>query len=311
VDCVLNAAVGVPAGIGALTSAFPARYGARIWLCLAALAQVTRAGLGQGVIFYVIQIITLILLALAANTSSGGLPVLASLVAEDNFLPHVFYLKAERQVHRYGVGVPAVFAAVLTFAAIIIELVSKFTEGAWIVVIVIPLLIAAFMGIHRTYHQIGQLLGLGTIPPPPDRQEATIVVPVSGLSRLTEESITAALALGDQVTAVYICYGDQEDESTQRFKQAWDQWDHQIPLVTLFSPHRSLGEPIVSYLRQQEQHDPHRRLVVLISELEPMRPWQWILHNQRGLVLDRAIRNGTDNVVICRMRFRPTTWSAN
>jgi amino acid transporter len=330
------------------------------------LAQVTRAGLGQGVIFYAIQIITLILLALAANTSFGGLPVLASLVAEDNFLPHLFYLKAERQVHRYGVGVLAVFAAVLlivsrgdtqalvplfaigvfvgftlsqvgmvrhwteqrqdgwwwratingvgavlTFAAIIIELVSKFTEGAWIVVIVIPLLIAAFMGIHRTYHQIGQLLGLGTIPPPPHRQEATIVVPVSGLSRLTEEAITAALALGDRVTAVYICYGDQEDEPTRRFKQAWDQWDPQIPLVTLFSPHRSLGEPIVSYLRQQEQHDPHRRLVVLIAELEPMRPWQWILHNQRGLVLDRAIRNGTDNVVICRMRFRPTTWSAN
>jgi amino acid transporter len=326
------------------------------------LAQVTRAGLGQGVLFYAIQIITLILLALAANTSFGGLPVLASLVAEDNFLPHLFYLKAERQVHRYGVGVLAVFAAVLlivsrgntqalvplfaigvfvgftlsqagmvgqrqdgwwwraiingvgavlTFAAIIIELVSKFTEGAWIVVIVIPLLVAAFMGIHRTYHQIGQLLGLGTIPPPPHRQEATIVVPVSGLSRLTEEAVTAALALGDQVTAVYICYGDEEDDRTRQFKQAWYQWDHQVPLVTLFSPHRSLGEPIVNYLRQLEQQDPHRRLVVLISELEPMRRWQWILHNQRGLVLDRAIRNGTDHVVICRMRFRPTTWSAN
>jgi amino acid transporter len=77
------------------------------------LAQVTRAGFGQGAIFYIIQIVTLILLALAANTSFGGLPVLASLLAEDNFLPHLFYLKAERQVHRYGVGVLAVFAAVL------------------------------------------------------------------------------------------------------------------------------------------------------------------------------------------------------
>ena len=67
----------------------------------------------------------------------------------------------------------------------------------------------------------------------------------------------------------------------------------------------------MNYLRQQEQQDPHRRLVVLISELEPMRRWQWILHNQRGLVLDRAIRNGTGNVVTCRMRLRPTTWSAS
>jgi hypothetical protein len=137
------------------------------------------------------------------------------------------------------------------------------------------------------------------------------VVPVSGLSRLTAESITAALALGDQVTAIYVCYGDEEDEQTRRFRQAWEQWDHKVPLVTLYSPHRSLGEPIVDYLYQLEQRGDGRRLVVLISELEPMRPWQWILHNQRGLVLDRAIRNGTDNVVICRMRFRPTTWSAN
>jgi hypothetical protein len=167
------------------------------------------------------------------------------------------------------------------------------------------------MAIHRAYHQIGQLLGLGTLPPPPHRQEATIVVPVSGLSRLTEEAITAALALGDRVTAVYVCYGDEEDERTERIKRAWAEWDHEVPLVTLYSPHRSLGAPIVSYLRQLEQQQPGRRLVVLISELEPTRAWQWILHNQRGLVLDRAIRNGTDNVVICRMRFRPTTWSAN
>jgi hypothetical protein len=68
---------------------------------------------------------------------------------------------------------------------------------------------------------------------------------------------------------------------------------------------------MVNYLRQLERENHGRRLVVLIAELEPMRPWQWILHNQRGVVLDRAIRRGTDNVVICRMRFRPTTWSAN
>jgi amino acid transporter len=77
------------------------------------LAELTKIGVGGGALFYIIQIITLILLVLAANTSFGGLPVLASIVAEDNFLPHFFHLKAERQVHRYGVGVLAVFAAVL------------------------------------------------------------------------------------------------------------------------------------------------------------------------------------------------------
>jgi amino acid transporter len=77
------------------------------------LAELTKIGVGGGALFYIIQIITLILLVLAANTSFGGLPVLASIVAQDNFLPHFFHLKAERQVHRYGVGVLAVFAAIL------------------------------------------------------------------------------------------------------------------------------------------------------------------------------------------------------
>jgi amino acid transporter len=77
------------------------------------LAELTKIGVGGGALFYIIQIVTLVLLVLAANTSFGGLPVLASIVAEDNYLPHFFHLKAERQVHRYGVGVLAVAAAVL------------------------------------------------------------------------------------------------------------------------------------------------------------------------------------------------------
>ena len=77
------------------------------------LAQLTQASLGHNFVFYAIQLITTVLLALAANTSFGGLPVLASLLATDNFLPHLFFLRAQRQVHRYGVVVLAIFAAIL------------------------------------------------------------------------------------------------------------------------------------------------------------------------------------------------------
>jgi hypothetical protein len=331
------------------------------------LAELTKIGVGGGALFYIIQIITLILLVLAANTSFGGLPVLASIVAEDNFLPHFFHLKAERQVHRYGVGVLAVFAAillivsrgdtqaliplfaigvfvgftlaqtgmvrhwhaehkpgwmrraainglgaVLTFAAIIIELVAKFTAGAWVIVLVIPLLIAGFVTVHRAYVRIGAVLGIGQIPPLPQRENSLVVVPVAGLSRLTQEALSAATSLGDQVTAVYVRYeGEEEDEATARFGQQWAQWGTKVPLVTLYSPHRTLGPPIVRYLRQLEGEDASRRVVVLIAELEPMRAWQWILHNQRGAVLERAVRHDTANVVVCRIRLQPTTWSAN
>jgi amino acid transporter len=77
------------------------------------LAQVTSASLGDGFGFYVVQFSTVVLLALAANTSFGGLPVLAQLLAKHNNLPHVFALRAERQVYRYGVGFLAVTSALL------------------------------------------------------------------------------------------------------------------------------------------------------------------------------------------------------
>ena len=81
------------------------------------LAQLTEASLGHNFVFYAIELITTVLLALAANTSFGGLPVLASLLAKDNFLPHMFALRADRQVHRYGVVVLAVLAAALLVAS--------------------------------------------------------------------------------------------------------------------------------------------------------------------------------------------------
>lgn len=77
------------------------------------LAQVTQASLGDGPLFYVVQFATVILLALAANTSFGGLPVLAQLLAGDNNLPHFFALRADRQVHRYGIAFLAVTSGLL------------------------------------------------------------------------------------------------------------------------------------------------------------------------------------------------------
>ena len=163
------------------------------------LAQLTEASLGHNFVYTAIGLITTVLLALAANTSFGGLPVLTALLAKDNFLPHMFGLRADRQVHRYGVVVLAVlaaallvasngdtqaliplfaigvfvgftlsqfgmvkhwriersrgwmtraaingFGAVLTTVTTIIELGTKFTEGAWLIVLVIPGLVLLF-----------------------------------------------------------------------------------------------------------------------------------------------------------------------
>jgi amino acid transporter len=81
------------------------------------LSQVTEASLGNGFLYYLVQFTTVVLLALAANTSYGGLPVLAQLLARDNNLPHLFALRAERSVHRYGIGFLAVASALLLIVA--------------------------------------------------------------------------------------------------------------------------------------------------------------------------------------------------
>ena len=329
------------------------------------LAQLAAIGVGKGALFYGIQLITTILLALAANTSFGGLPVLASLLARDNFLPHLFFLKADRQVHRYGVVVLAVFAAallvvadgntqrlvplfaigvfvgftisqtgmvrhwreqrgsgwatramingvgaVLTFAALGVELVSKFTEGAWLVVLAVPLLVLMFSRIHATYAKIGALLQIGVIPGQPEREASLVVVPVGGMSRLTQEGISAALSLGRDVVAVTVCYSEAEDEEQHgHLLRQWEEWHPGVPLVTLHSAHRSLAPPIVEYLHDLEATNRYERIVVLIPEVQPAYPWQRILHNQRGFVLDRAIQKGTVNVVICRLHFQLAIWT--
>jgi len=324
------------------------------------LAQLTQGSLGHNFFFYVVQLLTTVLLALAANTSFGGLPVLASLLATDNFLPHLFFLRAQRQVHRYGVVVLAVLAAALlvasdgstqaliplfaigvfvgftlsqagmvrhwrlqggsgwqgraivngvgavfTLAALLIELISKFTEGAWLVVIVVPLLVLMFAQVHTIYTRMGRALEIGRVPEAPDSRTSTVVVPVATMSRLVRAGITAALSIGDEVIAVTVCFEDPVDQSaTDKLRAQWDRWDPGVPLVTLHSTRRSLAEPLVDYLRELERTYSNDQLVVLIPEVQPARRWQAILHNQRGFVLEQAIQHSRVNVVICRLRYR-------
>lgn len=323
------------------------------------LAQLADASLGHNWAFYVIQFATMILLALSANTSFGGLPVLLKLLARDNYLPHVFALKADRQVHRHGVlALAAVstvlivfsggdtntlvplfaigvfvgftiaqvgmvrhwrtergprwrgkallngFGGLLTGVAAVVVTATKFEEGAWLIVIALPLLVVAFEAVHRAYARIGERLGLGRIPEHPHRDRSVVIVPVSSLSRLTSEALTAAASLGDEVRAVTVCHPDPEDRSAlHALERSWAEWDPGVPLVRLSSERRSLGRPIASYVRDVMAAEPATRVTVLIPETEPERLWQRLLQNQRGAVVAHAVRNETD-AVICRLRFR-------
>ncbi|WP_405916437.1 APC family permease [Streptomyces sp. NBC_00728] len=321
------------------------------------LAQLADASLGHNWAFYVVQFATTLLLALSANTSFGGLPVLLKLLARDNYLPHVFALKADRQVHRHGVLALALVSAgllvlsggdtntlvplfaigvfigftiaqvgmvrhwreergsgwrgkavlngcgaLLTGVSAVVVTGGKFADGAWLIVIALPLLVAAFETVHRAYARIGERLGLGRIPERPHRDRSVVIVPVSNLSRLTCEALNAAGSLGDEVRAVTVCHRDPEDRAqVAALEAAWELWNPGVPLVRVTSGDRSLGRPIAAYVR--ETAAPGTRVTVLIPEVEPERLWQRLLQNQRGAVVAHAVRRDTD-AVICRLRFR-------
>jgi hypothetical protein len=170
--------------------------------------------------------------------------------------------------------------AVLTAATTVIELVSKFTQGAWLIVIVIPGLVLLFGQVYRDYAKIGALLQLGQTPKPPSKIKSLVVVPVASISRLTAAGINAALSLGDDVLAVTVCFTDPEDVAADvSFRGRWEEWHPNVPLITLHTTHRSITRPIVKYLSQIEDEDKYHRLVVLIPEVQPPRFWDYVLFN--------------------------------
>ncbi|MFD0297682.1 APC family permease [Streptomyces sp. NPDC127061] len=325
------------------------------------LAQLADASFGHDAAFYVVQFATMVLLALAANTSFGGLPVLMSLLARDNHLPHVFALKADRQVHRHGVLALAVvsalllvlsggdtntlvplfaigvfvgfticqvgmvrhwyggrargrrakaalngFGALLTGVAALVVTATKFSEGAWVIVLALPLLVLGFERVHRAYGRIGERLELGRVPEPPRRVHSMVVVPVSGLSRLTCRALTAARSLGDEVLAVTVTLPSPEDRRTaEALRRDWELWNPGVELVELAPATRALGRPVSGYVRELTAAHPASQVTVLIPETEPAHLWQRLLQNQRGSVVAHAVRRDTD-AVICRLRFRLT-----
>nr|WP_041624625.1 APC family permease [Stackebrandtia nassauensis] len=318
------------------------------------LAQVTNAALGHGIAFYVVQFATMILLALAANTSFGGLPVLARLLAADNYLPHVFALRADRQVYRYGVGVLAGiaavilvvsggdmntlvplfaigvfvgftlaqtgmvvhwwthresgwrwrlalngFGAVLTAVATVVTTATKFTEGGWLIVVALPLLVFGFLRVCGAYESIGERLRLGEIPQSPATHQPVVIVPVHSVSSLSREALSAAMSLGEEVMAVRVVFPD-EPRDRQRFLKEWEAWHPNVSLALVYAPHRDLGKPVAEFVNRNYRG---RRVFVVIAEIEPERLWQRLLRNNRGKVLDRAVRKHT-SAVSCRVRYK-------
>ncbi|MDH6124335.1 APC family permease [Kitasatospora sp. GP82] len=198
------------------------------------------------------------------------------------------------------------FGALLTGTATLVVTGTKFTEGAWGICLALPLLVVLFELVHRTYARIGERLELGRVPGAVTRQRSLVVVPVTAISRLTRDALSAAVSLGDEVLAVTVVHTapDAEDrQAAEALRRDWELWQPGVPLVEVPDAHRRLGAPLAAYVNELGVERSYERITVLIPEVEPTRLWQRALQNQRGAVIDRALRRRTD-AVVCRLRLR-------
>jgi amino acid transporter len=187
--------------------------------------------------------------------------------------------------------------AAMTAVAVVVFLTTKFLEGAWVVVIAVPLLMFLFSHTESYYAKVATGLRLGKTPGIPRRRESIVVVPTSTVNLLTELALTAALSFGETVVAVAVAGDEQEREQIIR---DWGQWKCRVPLEVLVDSHRSLIRTVLRYIESIEAQDT--AIMVLIPEIIPTKRRHEILHNQRGRLLETVLKART-NVVIATLPF--------
>jgi amino acid transporter len=177
----------------------------------------------------------------------------------------------------------AVGAAATAVVAVVVT-VAKFTEGAWLVMAVLPLLVTMFWSIRRHYRSIeDRLLIASTEPVRIVTAVPRVVVPISRIDRASVRALSIAKGLSGDLYAVHISY---DPDGAKAFKHRWEQVvGAEIPLDTVISPYRSLLTPLLRYIDALDQGDPERPIIVVLAEFVPRHWWDALLHNQTALLL--------------------------
>ena len=176
--------------------------------------------------------------------------------------------------------------AVTTAIATLIIASTKFAHGAWIVIVLIPLLITFFRAIRSHYKAVSEQVALSRGHRPPMPRRNIVVLPIGGVNRAVIRAVDYARSRSGDIRAVLV---DVDPEETARVEIQWAQWGCGVPLTVLPSPYRSVLSSLLDYLEQVLQKDQECWVTVVIPEILPARWWQNILHNQRAFMLKGAL----------------------
>jgi amino acid transporter len=180
--------------------------------------------------------------------------------------------------------------AVATGLTLVIVLVAKFTEGAWITAILVPALVLTMSAVKHHYDRVARQIAVECPMRVENLTEPLVIVPLDRWTRITEKGLRFALKISDQVQTVHVDAEDCCDEVQQMWRQnvaaPLSESGKTVPeLILLSSPYRFVILPLVEYILKVEHDHPHRQIAVLIPELVVKHWWQTPLHNQRAQLL--------------------------
>lgn len=195
------------------------------------------------------------------------------------------------------------FLGGLTTAGVLLVIgITKFTHGAWVVVLLIPCFVFVFKQINRHYVYTAQKLILPkgiTVKNASHSLKHTAVVPLSGIHQGVIDALNYAHSISRDVRA---CYVDINPEATAALQKEWQVAAPDIQLVVLKSPYRSVIAPIVEYVDNVEREMRDDIVTVIIPEFVTSKWYHQILHNQTAIVLYAALR-GRRDVVVTSVRY--------
>jgi amino acid transporter len=305
------------------------------------VSQIGRAVFGGGTpLYFGLQVATMLILVLAANTAYADFPRLASIVARDRFMPRQFMNQGDKlafsngiialsaaagllivifdgDTHQliplYMIGVFLSFTlsqtgmflrwrrlrtagwktsaavngigACLTGVVLLIVGATKGPEGAWSVILLIPVLVAIFRQTKKHYDQVAAQLTLRDWTPPA-RRTNVVLVPISGVQRAVVSALRYAESISTDVRAVYV---DDNQQAIEALRNEWRTWGGSVRLVVLESPFRSLMEPLMDYIQQTEHERTNAYITIVLPEFVPSKWWHHLLHNQRALLIKGAL----------------------
>ena len=190
------------------------------------------------------------------------------------------------------------FGAVVTGVVLAIVAMTKAAEGAWIIIVMIPVLVAIFEVTRRHYDRVASELTLRDWEPEAAGRHV-VIVPIGGLQRAVVKALRYARSLSSDVRAVFV---ELDPEATAALRRQWTEWGQGVDLVVLESPFRSLMEPLLDYIEDLQEAEPAVSVTVILPEFVPQRLWQHLLHNQHALLIKGALLF-RPNVVVTSVPF--------